>query len=78
LMAGDRFFALFCGFPTNPVLESPDLRRIKALSDRFGFPIVVDDTLSTSVNVDLLRFADVICSSLTKAFSGKCHVMGGR
>jgi cystathionine beta-lyase/cystathionine gamma-synthase len=46
-------------------------------------PIVVDDTLSTAVNVDLLGGksgleADIIWTSLSKSFNGVGNVMGGR
>lgn len=39
--------------------------------------LIVDDTVGTSVNVNILPFCDVICTSLTKMFSGGCNVMGG-
>ncbi|MEZ5431242.1 MAG: hypothetical protein R3F31_08705 [Verrucomicrobiales bacterium] len=32
---------------------------------------MVDDTVASSVNVDVLRYADVAVSSLTKWFSGQ-------
>jgi cystathionine gamma-synthase len=56
----------------------PDLKRIRTIAKLYSIPVVIDDTLSTAVNVDLTPYADVIWSSLTKAFSGKCNVMGGR
>jgi cystathionine gamma-synthase len=39
--------------------------------------LVVDDTVGTSANVHVLRSCDVVCTSLTKMFSGGCNVMGG-
>lgn len=49
-------------------------------------PLIVDDTLSTAVNVDLIGGnsgdggvqVDVIWTSLSKSFSGVGNVMGGR
>ncbi len=38
---------------------------------------MVDDTIGTSANLALLRACDVVCTSLTKMFSGGCNVMGG-
>jgi cystathionine gamma-synthase len=38
---------------------------------------VVDDTVGTYANVNLLQECDVVCTSLTKMFSGGCNVMGG-
>ena len=75
---GEKFLALFCEFPGNPLLKAPDLRRIKELADRFGFAVVVDETIGNFLNVHVLPSADVVVSSLTKVFSGDSNVMGGR
>jgi cystathionine gamma-synthase len=72
-----RYTALYIEFPGNPLLGSPNLVRIYALARQYGFAIILDDTIATSVNLDLLPYADVICTSLTKMFSGACNVMGG-
>ncbi|PKS07061.1 hypothetical protein jhhlp_005658 [Lomentospora prolificans] len=77
LRAGERFLALFCEFPGNPLLTCPDLRRIRKLADDFDFFVVVDETIGTFANINVLQFADVVVSSLTKIFSGDCNVMGG-
>lgn len=69
--------ALFTEFPGNPLLQSPDLQRLHKLSRNYGFILVVDDTVATSVNVTLFPYCDVIWTSLTKMFSGGCNVMGG-
>lgn len=39
--------------------------------------IVVDETIAGFVNVEVAGLADVVCSSLTKVFSGDSNVMGG-
>ncbi|KAL8738917.1 MAG: hypothetical protein Q9181_000369 [Wetmoreana brouardii] len=75
---GEKFLALFCEFPGNPLLKSPDLRRIRALADRFAFAVVVDETIGNFLNIHVLPHADVVVSSLTKVFSGDSNVMGGR
>ncbi|KAI9787740.1 MAG: hypothetical protein M1839_000272 [Geoglossum umbratile] len=77
LEGGDRFLALFCEFPSNPLLKSPDLERIRLIANRYGFAIVVDETIGNFMNVHVLPFADVVVSSLTKVFSGDSNVMGG-
>ncbi|CED83734.1 Cystathionine beta-lyases/cystathionine gamma-synthases [Phaffia rhodozyma] len=69
--------ALFCEFPGNPLLRSPDLRAIRKLADEYGFYIVVDETIGNFVNVEVLEWADIVVSSLTKIFSGDVNVMGG-
>jgi cystathionine gamma-synthase len=77
LESGERFLSLFCEFPGNPLLQTPDLHRLRALADRHDFAIVVDETLGNFLNVDVLPHADVVVSSLTKVFSGDSNVMGG-
>lgn len=72
-----RISSLFCEVPSNPLLVTPDLIRIRDLADRFGFAIVVDDTIGNAVNVDALKYADITVSSLTKLFSGESNVMAG-
>ncbi|GAA5977635.1 hypothetical protein JCM11641_006882 [Rhodosporidiobolus odoratus] len=69
--------ALFCEFPSNPLLRSPPLLELRKLADEFGFMIVVDETIAGFVNVEVLPTADIVVSSLTKVFSGDSNVMGG-
>jgi cystathionine gamma-synthase len=77
LDAGERFLALFTEFPSNPLLNSADLQRIRVLADKYDFAVVVDETVGNFTNVDVLSHADVVVSSLTKVFSGDSNVMGG-
>lgn len=77
LRSGERFLALFCEFPGNPLLKCPDLCRIRRLADEFDFAVVVDETIGTFANINVLPVADIVVSSLTKIFSGDSNVMGG-
>ncbi|RYP04053.1 hypothetical protein DL765_010317 [Monosporascus sp. GIB2] len=77
LQNGEKFLGLFCEFPGNPLLTCPDLVRIRQLADAYDFVVVVDETVGTFVNVNVLPYADVVVSSLTKIFSGESNVMGG-
>lgn len=70
--------ALFTEFPSNPLLRCADLSRLRALADKYDFLIVVDETIGNFVNVEVLPYADVVVSSLSKIFSGDANVMGGR
>ncbi|KAI9685276.1 MAG: hypothetical protein M1822_004649 [Bathelium mastoideum] len=74
---GERFLALFCEFPGNPLLKTPDLARIRRLADKYDFGVVVDETIGNFLNVHVLPYADVVVTSLTKIFSGDSNVMGG-
>ncbi|RYP82795.1 hypothetical protein DL770_005505 [Monosporascus sp. CRB-9-2] len=77
LRSGTRIAALFTEFPTNPLLTCIDLHRVRRLADTYDFVVVCDDTVGTSVNIDILQLVDVVVTSLTKLFSGACNVMGG-
>ncbi|KAI5817080.1 cystathionine gamma-synthase-like protein [Pyronema omphalodes] len=77
LEGGERLLALFCEFPGNPLLKSPDLIRIRKLADKYDFAVVVDETVGNFLNVHVLPYADIVVSSLTKVFSGDSNVMAG-
>ncbi|KAI1166821.1 cystathionine gamma-synthase [Nemania serpens] len=68
---------VFTEFPSNPTLVSVDLMRLRRLADRYDFFLVADDTCASFANIDLLGAADVVVTSLTKAFSGYADVMAG-
>ena len=77
LVNGERFLALFTEVPGNPLLKTPDLKRLRTLADKYRFLIVVDETVGNFLNINVLPYADVVVSSLTKVFSGDSNVMGG-
>lgn len=70
--------ALFTEFPSNPLLRSPNLPRLRALANKYDFLIVIDDTIGGLANVDVLPYADILVTSLTKLFSGYANALGGR
>jgi len=41
--------ALITEFPSNPLLRSPDLSRLRTLADKYDFLIIVDDSISNFV-----------------------------
>lgn len=77
LKSGERVLSLFCELPSNPLLSTPNLEKIFELGKEYKFPIIVDDTVANSCNVEILKYCDVIVSSLTKIFSGDSNVMAG-
>ena len=70
---------LITEFPSNPLLNIPDLVKLRELADEYNFLIIVDDTIGNFANLDLLKdgCADVICTSLTKIFNGRGDAMAG-
>ncbi|OAP65285.1 hypothetical protein AYL99_01257 [Fonsecaea erecta] len=74
---GKTVQAIWAEFPSNPLLSTPDLRRLRQLADEHGALLVVDDTVGSFCNVDVLGVADIVVTSLTKSFSGYADVMAG-
>lgn len=54
------------------------MAELRKIADEFDFLIVADDTIGNFVNVDVMKYSDMVVTSLTKVFSGRCNVMGGR
>jgi cystathionine gamma-synthase len=77
LAGRERLSSICTELPTNPLLTSPDLGRLAEIARRAECPLVVDDTVASCVNVDVLPVADVVWCSLTKYFSGRGDVTGG-
>lgn len=77
--AGRGVAFVFSEFPSNPAVRTPNLTRLRALADTYGFILVIDDTISGFANVDLLGpgGADILITSLTKAFNGHADAMAG-
>lgn len=78
LKKGEAFAGLYVEAPGNPLLLTTNLERLRKLSLEYGFPVVIDDTIGSWVNVDSLRFADIVVTSLSKSFNGACNVLAGR
>ena len=94
-VAGRKVAYLFAEFPSNPILVSLDLRRLRGIvsdgpglppllppnsqlihlqADKYGVPIVIDDTIGSFCNIDVSAVADVIVTSITKSLSGYANV----
>lgn len=77
ILEREPIIALFTEFPSNPLLRSANMPRLRQLADKYGFIIVVDETIGNMKNVRVIQYADIAVSSLTKVFSGASNVMGG-
>ena len=77
--AGRQISSIWTEFPSNPLLITPDLPRLRALATKYSIPFIVDRTIASFCNVDVLasNAADVVWTSITKSFSGRSDVMGG-
>ncbi|KAL2183811.1 PLP-dependent transferase [Thermothelomyces heterothallicus CBS 203.75] len=75
--AGRKVAYVFAEFPSNPILVSVDLVRLREVTNKYSVPVVIDDTIGSFCNIDVSPFADAIVTSITKSVSGYANVMGG-
>ena len=70
---------LITEFPSNPLLNSPNVKTLRNLADEYNFALVIDDTIGNFANIDLIStgMADVVCTSLTKLFNGRGDAIAG-
>ncbi|QTN33597.1 PLP-dependent transferase [Akkermansiaceae bacterium] len=76
IRAGE-FAGVFAEIPSNPLLRTIDAKRVHEACRFSRTPLVLDDSATGPLNVDALRFADILTSSLTKWVSGAGDVMAG-
>ncbi len=72
-----EFAGVFTEVPSNPLLRTIDLKRVAKACAESGTPLIVDDSATGPLNVEALRYADVVTGSLTKWISGEGDVMAG-
>ena len=77
LLNAEPVSGVICEFAGNPLLTSVDIIRLSGILRRKGVPLIVDETLGTFVNLDLLPYVDALATSLTKYVAGAGDVMGG-
>ncbi|MES2706195.1 MAG: PLP-dependent transferase [Verrucomicrobiota bacterium] len=68
---------VFCETPSNPLLSAVPVDDFAPALRASGIPLMIDDTVATAVNLNALIHADLVTTSLTKAFSGAGNVMAG-
>jgi cystathionine gamma-synthase len=74
---GERVAGIITEAPSNPLLRTPDVREIKRLAERYKCALIIDGTLGTPYNIDVLPHADIVIESLTKYANGAADVMMG-
>jgi len=74
---GDHIAGLITEVPTNPLIQTPDLPAIAALCREHGILLIVDPTIASPLNIDVLPHADVVANSLTKYTASEGDVLLG-
>jgi len=77
LLATGTVAGVLTEIPNNPQLETADLHVLRALCDRYGAKLLLDPSSVGLASVDVLPFADVVVSSLTKYAGSEGDVMAG-
>jgi len=72
-----EFAGVFTEIPSNPLLRTVDLKRLSEACQFSRTPLILDDSATGPLNVNILPYADVVTSSLTKWVSGAGDVIAG-
>lgn len=73
----DEIVAIVAELPTNPLLQTPDVDALRAMADRLGCLLVLDPSMASISQVDVLPWADAVVTSLTKYTAREGDVMLG-
>jgi cystathionine gamma-synthase len=74
---GSSIAGLVAEAPNNPLVQTPDVAGLAALCRRHGVKLILDPSVVSVFNVDLLRHADVVVGSLTKYTAAEGDVIAG-
>lgn len=64
--AGESLAGVVVECPTNPLVQLCDLKRVSEMVRAAGGVLIVDPTIASVYNMYVLRYADLLVSSLTK------------
>jgi cystathionine gamma-synthase len=68
---------LLAEVPTNPLIQTTDLPALSALCREHGVALVLDPTIASPFNIDVLPHADLVANSLTKYTASEGDVILG-
>lgn len=74
---GSRIAGIVTETPTNPLIQTADIPAIAAIAHRHGARVILDPTMASPFNIDVLPYADVVINSLTKFAAAEGDVIAG-
>jgi cystathionine gamma-synthase len=74
---GRQIAGVFAELPTNPLIQTPDVPALSALCRQHGAHLLLDPSVVSIFNLDLLPLADAVVSSLTKYTANEGDVIAG-
>ena len=74
---GQEIAGIITEVPTNPLIQTPDVAAIHRLCREHNALLIVDPTLASPFNIDVLAHCDVVANSLTKFAASEGDVIMG-
>ena len=74
---GTRIAGVVAEVPTNPLIQTPDIPALAALCRRHGAHLLIDPSMASVYNLDVLPHAAVVVSSLTKYTASEGDLTAG-
>ena len=74
---GHRIAGVITEVPTNPLIQTPDLPALAALCRQHGARLLVDPSIASLHNLDVLSHADIVVASLTKYTASEGDLTAG-
>ena len=74
---GNKVSSIVTEVPTNPLVQTVNLVKLKSLCEKYNIPLVIDSTFATPYNLNLKPYADIFVESLTKFACGNADVLMG-
>jgi cystathionine gamma-synthase len=74
---GHRVAGIVTEVPTNPLVQTPDLEALRSLADKYRAALILDPTLVSPHNVNVLSYSDLHINSLTKYAASSADIMMG-
>ncbi len=74
---GHQIAGVIAEVPTNPLIETPDVAALSALCRLHGAHLLIDPSVASIFNLELLPHADAVVSSLTKYTASEGDLTAG-
>jgi cystathionine gamma-synthase len=74
---GPRLAGVIAELPTNPLIQTPDIPALGQLCREHGAHLILDPSVTSPFNVDVLAHADVVVCSLTKYTASEGDLTAG-
>jgi cystathionine beta-lyase/cystathionine gamma-synthase len=74
---GSEIAGIITEVPTNPLIQTPDLPALYELCRAHGALLIVDPTIASPLNINVLPYCDVAVNSLTKYAASEGDVIMG-